>query len=72
VKLKRIETSDPDRLFSATYQGYEVFAQDKDIRYFVVVISPVEMAQLTNLSGSTPQMYSVAVRMFLPSATAAE
>lgn len=46
--------------------------KEQAIRYFGVVISLIEVAQLTKVSRSTPEMYSVAMKMFSPSATAAE
>jgi len=46
--------------------------KEKDTRYFGVVISLIEVAQLTKVSRSTPEMYSLVMKMFFPSATAAE
>jgi hypothetical protein len=46
--------------------------KEKDARYFGVVISLIEVASLTKVSRPTPEMYSVAMKMFFPSATAAE
>jgi type IV secretory pathway TrbD component len=52
-------------------QMYDVLARHYSAR-FGVVISLIEVAQLTKASRSTPEMYSVAMKMFLPSAIAAE
>ena len=46
--------------------------KEKDTRYFGVMISLIEVAQLTKVSRSTPEMYSLTMKMFFPSATAAE
>jgi len=48
------------------------FHKERETYYFGVLISLTEVAQLTKTSRAPPEMYSVAMKIFSPSAAAAE